>query len=299
MQAQNRIKLIVIVGPTASGKSELAVKLAKKLGGEIISADSRQIYKGLNIGTGKVPGRWVKNVSSKERPLVNWNFLYKDVPHYCIDFVDPKKTYTAAEFKKCAEGAIADITAHGKMPIIAGGTGFWIDAAVYDLNIPKAPPNPKLRKTLEKKDLKELLKILKKLDPRRAKNIEQKNPRRLIRAIEVAKALGKVPPVKKHFPYQVSWIGLKPNDLKKRITARVKTMLKKGLARETEKLLEKGVSKNRVREFGFEYRLSLDFLEKKLGRQQFLENLVRESLQYARRQMTWFKRNKKILWNLN
>ena len=291
-------KLIVIVGPTASGKSELAVKIAKKFNGEIISADSRQIYQDLDIGTGKVPGRWIKNVPSKERPLANWNFLYKGIPHHCIDFVSPKKTYNVAEFKKCAESAIADITARGKIPIVAGGTGFWIDTVVYDLNIPEVPPDNKLRGKLEKKSTRELLKLLIKLDPRRAKTIEQKNPRRLIRAIEIAKALGKVPELKRSSPYELLWIGVKPGDkvLHKKIHKRLLKRMREGIASEAKILRKKGLPWKRFYELGLEYKALADLLQKKLTAEETVIALEYAINDYARRQMVWFKKNKNIRW---
>lgn len=280
-------KLITIVGPTASGKSEYAIKLAKKINGEIISADSRQVYRGLNIGTGKVPGQWIKN-----------KFTYKKIPHYCLDFVSPKKTFTVAEYKKCAEIAIKDIASRQKTPILVGGTGFWVDTVVYGLNLPEVPPNPKLRQILERKTTGELLQILKKSDPRRAKTIEQKNLRRLVRAIEIAKALGKVPVLKKQENYDVTWIGLNPGTklLKTKIERRIAEMMKKGLLRETKKLLKRGVSRKRIEELGFEYKTALNFLDEKISRKEARQKLIRETLHYVRRQITWFKRNKKIKW---
>lgn len=280
------IPLIVIVGPTASGKSELAVKLAKKFKGEIISADSRQVYQELDIGTGKVSGKWKSF------------FIYKKIPHHCIDFVSPKKIYTVAEYKKCADTAIQDINNRGKIPILAGGTAFWIDTLVYDLNFPSVPPNLKLRKKLAKKTLQELLRMLEKLDPERARNIEQKNPRRLIRAIEIAKKIGKVPEIQKHSPYNTLWIGLIPSReiLSHSIKKRANRMIKEGLLEEIKKLIRKGVSKKRIKEFGFEYRAALDALEKKITRVELLNRLTQETLDYARRQMTWWKRNPEINW---
>ena len=125
MVMNKKISLIIIVGPTASGKSELAVRIAKKYKGEIISADSRQVYRALNIGTAKIKGKWKNNF-----------FLYKKIPHFCIDIASPKRVYTAAAFKKDAKSAIHAITARRHIPIIAGGSGFWIDALVYDIDLP-------------------------------------------------------------------------------------------------------------------------------------------------------------------
>ncbi len=282
---------MVIVGPTASGKSELAVRIAKKFKGEVISADSRQIYRNLDIGTGKVPGR----------RIIGSRTSYKGVPHHCIDFVSPKRTYTVAEYKKCAQKAISDIASRGKVPMLVGGTGFWIDAVVYDLDLPAVPPNPKLRKKLEKRNVTELLKMFQKLDPERAKTIEQKNPRRLIRAIEIAKTLGRAPKVKKRSPYTALWIGLtSPSETRSRkIRNRVEKMVKSGLVAETKKLLQDRVPQKRIREFGFEYRAALDYLQNGIDKERLRQRIVRDSIQYARRQMVWFKHNKEIHWVRN
>ncbi|QQG45061.1 MAG: tRNA (adenosine(37)-N6)-dimethylallyltransferase MiaA [Candidatus Sungiibacteriota bacterium] len=277
----SRQKLIVIVGPTASGKSELAVRLAKKFNGEIISADSRQIYRGLDIGTGKI--------SKKEM---------RGVPHHLLNVAEPKQQLTVVGFRRLAGQVVRGITSRGKIPIIVGGTGFWIDALIYNINLPTVPPNSRLRKKLVKKRPAELLKILQKLDPRRAKTIEQKNPRRLIRAIEVAKIMGEVPRLVKHSPYNVFWLGLRPSKtvLRRKIEARAATMIQKGLIKETKKLLRQGMSKKRIQELGFEYRGALSALEQKLPRSELLYYLVRYTLKYARRQMVWFRRNSKIHW---
>ena len=171
---KNRLpKIIAIVGPTASGKSDLAVKIARKYNGEIISADSRQVYRGLNIGTGKI---------TKHEML--------GVPHHLLDVADPKKRFTVADFKTLADKAIADISSRGKLPIICGGTGLYIDILTSGFVLPDVPPNPTLRKKLGQKTAAQLFVILKKLDPKRAENIDQTNSVRLIRAIEIAKVFG-------------------------------------------------------------------------------------------------------------
>ncbi|MBI3273769.1 MAG: hypothetical protein HYZ69_01355, partial [Candidatus Colwellbacteria bacterium] len=277
----NPLKLIVIVGSTASGKSELAVKIAEKFNGEIISADSRQIYRGLDIGTGKVTGAWshapvipadagIQGIKNKEsgfpikacpRPdrgsgMTKQNnrevFLYKNIPHHCIDCVSPKKIFTVAEYKKCAEAGIKDIAARGKLPIMAGGTGFWIDAVAYNMQFPRVPPNDALRKRLKKKSADKLFEMLKHSDPERAKTIDKKNPRRLIRAIEIALALGKVPRMMRASPYRILWIGLKksPEELKKKISARLRARIKQGMIREGERLRKQGISWKRLYELG-------------------------------------------------
>src|SRR3990167_3044528 len=283
-------KIIVILGPTASGKSALAVKMAKKINGEIISADSRQVYKGLDIGAGKI--------TKKEMG---------GIPHYCLDIVSPKKIFTVIDFKKCADKAIEKIFAKNKIPIIVGGTGLYIQAIVNNIVLPEVKPNWKLRKELEKKTTEEMFAILKKLDPARAKNIDAKNPRRLIRAIEIAKALGKIPNLAVKPPsWEFLQIGLKLPDeiLKKNIEKRIKKMLNPptggGLVAETKKLRNPpvggGLSWKRIYELGFEYKYPALFLQNKISKDEMLAKMLIENRQYSKRQMTWFKRDKRIKW---
>ena len=268
--SQHFKKIIVILGQTATGKSDLAVKIARKIGGEIISADSRQIYKNLDIGTGKITEKEMRNV-----------------PHHLLDVVKPKNRFTVAEYKKLAEEKIKEIIAKGKIPIMCGGTGFYIDAVTKGVILPQVPPNVKLRKSLQKKDSGQLFKILKKFDGRRAKNIDKKNKVRLIRAIEIAKTLGKVPKITEVKPmYKFIKIGLylPPDKLRKKVEKRVKGMFKNGLLKEIEKLKNSGISAKRLKELGFEYD------------NPNYEKVVKQTLKYAKRQMTWFKRDKEIKW---
>ena len=263
-------KVIVILGQTATGKSDLAVKIAKKMNGEIISADSRQVYKGLDIGTGKI--------TEKEM---------KGVPHHMLDIANPKKQFTVLEYKKLAEEKLEEILARGKTPIICGGTGFYIEAVTKGVIFPEVPPNFKLRKSLNEKLTLELLKILRKLDKRRAREVDPRNKVRLIRAIEIAKALGKVPEIKEiKSPYKFIKIGLYlPKDkLKKKIEKRMKKMFEAGLLNEIKKLKKLRITEKRLRELGFEYYHPT------------YEKVVRANLDYAKRQMTWFKRDKQIKW---
>jgi len=294
-------KIIVVVGPTASGKSEFAVKIAKKMGGEIISADSRQVYKNLDIGTAKVRGRWSFFPQETRKRLEYQDakvFLFKRIPHHCIDIVSPKKIFTVAEYQQCAKKAIDDITRRGKIPLLVGGTGFWIDATVYGLIFPKVPPNAQLRRRLEKKNANELFRLLQKLDPRRAKTIQSENPRRLIRAIEIAKTIGSTPRLKKKQAYQALWIGFNPpaKILEKKVTRRVIAMINNGFIKEVKNLLVDRVAIRRINEFGFEYRAALAYLKKKITRGELRNTLIRDTLHYARKQKQWFRRNKKIYW---
>jgi len=227
-------KIIVILGPTASGKSDIAVKLAKRFNGEIISADSRQVYKGLDIGTGKITRKEMKGVRHYLLDVVSLNRLRSG----------QAKQFTASEFVEKTNKTIVQIVRKNKVPIICGGTGFYIDALLGDKQIPEVPPNLKLREKLEKKPAGELFEILKRLDPGRAGNIDAKNPRRLVRAIEICKALGKVPKQISNFKSQISnqfqiiKIGIKVEDeeLKKRINERIEKWFKQGILKEVRNL---------------------------------------------------------------
>ena len=282
-------RIIVVLGPTATGKSELAVKLAKKYNGEVISADSRQVYKGLDIGTGKI--------TKKEM---------SGVPHHMLDVVHPKKTFTVAEWKIEADKKIKEIVSKGKLPILCGGTGFYIQAIVEGLVLPEVPPNTKLRKELTNKSSESLFLILKKLDPERAENIDAKNPVRLIRAIEIAKSLGKVPKIaNNNTPYEILQIGLdsKDADLKTKIKKRIDSRMKKGMLKESVNLNKNGLSFKRMESLGLEYRLLSELIQNKIDKNEFKLKLENEIWQYVKRQRTWFKRDKKIKWfeprNLN
>jgi tRNA dimethylallyltransferase len=273
-------KLLVILGPTATGKSDLAVKLALKHNGEVISADSRQVYKGLNIGTGKI---------TKEE--------MKGVHHWLLDVISPKETFTVVDWKKLTEEKIKTIFKRSKLPIICGGTGFYIQSVIDGITMPEVPANKTLRKKLENKNLPELLEILNKLDPRRFAEIDQKNPVRLIRAIEIATKLGSVPKInKKKVPYEILQIGLLPENIKEKIYKRLLLRIKKGMVEEAKKLHKKGLTWNRMRELGLEYRFLADFLENKITKEEFISKLEKEIFQYSKRQMTWFKKDKRIKW---
>ena len=289
---KNKPKILVILGPTATGKSDLAIKLAKKYNGEVISADSRQVYKGMDIGTGKI---------TKKEML--------EVPHYMLDIVHPKKVFSVSEWQKQTNKIIADILSRGKLPIICGGTGFYIQSIVDGIILPEVPPNEILRKKLEKKSLLELVAILNKLDSKRLKNIDSKNPVRLIRAIEIAKHLGKVPPLKsKNNNYKILQIGLTLSDdeLKTRIHKRLLSRIKAGMITEAKNLHNSGLSWKRMFSLGLEYRYESLLLQNKITKQEFVEKLNTEIWRYAKRQMTWFKRpahhslgeggDKKIKW---
>ena len=276
-------KIIVILGQTATGKSDFAVEVAKKINGKIISADSRQVYKGMDLGTGKV--------TKKEM---------EGIPHFMLDIVSPKnKTFSVSQFQKMANKKIKEILDKKNIPIVCGGTGYYIDSLINSLPFPEVLPNKKLRKELEAKDTTELFEILKKIDKDRAKNIDTKNRVRLIRAIEIAKELGKVPKLKKtQKEYETIKIGLTfpDKELKGRIYERLIKRIKKGMIKEVEKLHESGVSWKKLESFGLEYRYVSFYLQKKMTKEEMIEKLFSAIWHFAKRQKTWWKRDKEIIW---
>lgn len=279
-------KLIVILGPTGSGKSELSVKLAKKFRGEIISADSRQIYKEMDIGTAKI--------TKKEM---------QDIPHHLINIVRPNQGFTLAQFQKKAVKIIKQIQKNNKLPFLVGGTGLYIQSITDNLKIPKVKPDKKLREKLEKLTNQELCARLKKLDPEALKIIDIKNKRRLIRALEVC-LLTKKPFFlqKQKGPqlFNILQIGLKLNIkyLEQRISQRIEKMIRNGLIQENKKLLKK-YKPNLLALSGIGYQEIIPYLENKITLEQAKDLIKTHTRQYARRQITWFKKDKRIHWIKN
>ncbi|MFA5187997.1 MAG: tRNA (adenosine(37)-N6)-dimethylallyltransferase MiaA [Patescibacteria group bacterium] len=274
-------KILIIVGPTSSGKTSLSIKLAKKFNGEVISADSRQVYKGMNLGTGKVTKKEMQGIK-----------------HYLLDVASPKSRFSAAQFVKLGEKAIKEIQKKGKLPIICGGTGFYVDALIYGLPQTVAP-DWKLRQHLEKLSADALFMKLKKVDPVRAKNIDPHNKRRLIRALEIALKTGApMPPQSRTLRYNVLKIGVKRSnvELRKRIHNRLLARLKQGMVKEVGKLHKQGVSWKKMDDFGLEYRFISRYLKGELGKEEMQTQLETAIWHYAKRQMTWFKRDKEIYW---
>lgn len=281
---KNKADIFVIVGPTASGKTGLSIELAKRVAGEVISADSRQVYRGLDIGTEKVTEEEMQGV-----------------PHHCIDIASPRRAFSVAQWKRHAERALKGIVSRGHVPIVAGGSGMFVDTLMYDLHFPKVAPNASLRRRLHHKDTTSLLEILRSLDPKRAEHIEPENPRRLVRAIEIATALGSVPPLEYgESRYDARWIGLFPgmDVLERRIATRLDQALSRGLIEETARLsTELGLSRSRIDELGLEYRLVAAHLRGELSEAELREKMRIELRRYAKRQMTWFRRHEQIEWH--
>lgn len=282
-------KIIVITGPTASGKSAAAILLAKKFNGEIISADSRQVFIGMDLGTGKVS----KDTSSKD------GFYSEGVRHHLIDIAKPTDEFNVSHFKKAAEIAIAEIIKQGKTPIICGGTGFWIRALIDNVDLPKVKPDEKLRKELNKLSSIELFKQLKTLDPERAQNIDQNNKVRLIRAIEITKAIGKVPQIKKkksRFEVLKIAITLEKSALDAKIKKRLEERFTKGMIQEVQNLHNNGLSWEKLEAFGLEYRWIARYLQDKISLSEMKEKLFFDIVHYAKRQLTWLHKEKDLIW---
>ncbi len=325
-------KIIVVMGPTASGKSGVAIELAKKFGGEIISADSRQIYRGLDIGSGKVKrdkfedkiqdtrynnpayrqaGKQISisNIQKTKSKIQNTKktkaFYSEGIGHHLIDVAKPGEDFNVSHFKKLAEEKIQEILSRKKVPIICGGTAFWIDTLTKNSNIPEVAPDEKLRAKLALKSVEQLFTQLKKLDPVRASNIDSQNKVRLIRAIEICKVLGKVPQqssVTGHQSsekYQLLQIGIEVSReiLNAKIKKRLEERFSEGMLAEVANLHKKGISWRWLERIGLEYRWLSLFLREKVSENEMREKLYFAIIHYAKRQMTWLKRNPQIKWH--
>ncbi len=295
---KKRKKTIYIIGPTASGKSDLAIEIAHCCGGEIISCDSRQIYRHMNIGTGKEPGtlRTRKSYPSSTKKA----YFSGGIPHYLIDSHHPNTPFSAGKFVTQAARIREDIWARGKTPIICGGTMFWAQSLLEGMNdLPGE--NPALRKKLQSYRTQELLEKLRKTDKKRYTQIcekkEEKNRVRIIRALEILEECAEVPPLQKtdykklnkdNLIISLDWPREK---LKERIAHRLEKRLKQGMVQEVRHLHEKhGVSWKRIESFGLEYTWSKRFLKNEVDKTEFTHRLQASIWQYAKRQYTWITR---------
>ena len=269
-------KVIIIAGPTASGKTSLAIDIAKEKDGEVISADSRQTYTGLDLATGKI--------TPKEAD---------GIPHHLIDIRHPNDALTLHDWRELALAIIKDILARGKHPIVAGGTGFYLTALMQNTTLPNVPANPELRNSLKQLPIGVLQQKLKALDPERLAAIDKKNPVRLIRAIEVATALGRVPPIERQESlYDFEVIALLPDRgiLRESITKRLQTRLNAGMVEEIQHVHDDmGVSWERLEELGLEMRYVALYLQGKLTYEDMVLQLDTAIWHYAKRQYTWIK----------
>ena len=283
-------KLIVVLGPTACGKTSIATKLALKYKGEIVSADSRQVYLGMDIGTGKDLGDYkIGNVN---------------IPYHLTDVVDPRVEFNVAEYQKQAYEAIDDILSRGKNPFLVGGTGLYIDAVTRGYKFVAKNSKletKKIRKKLDKLSLNQLLIKLKKIDLSTYKTIDKKNRRRVQRAVEIFYETGitKSASLKSTLPdYDILFIGIKfpLEKIYSKIDKRLSDRIDEGMVREVKKLRKSGVSWKRLDDFGLEYRWVSRYLRGIVDYKESVEQLRLSIHRFAKRQLTWFKRNEDIMW---
>ncbi|MBO6180831.1 tRNA (adenosine(37)-N6)-dimethylallyltransferase MiaA [bacterium] len=280
-----KIKVIAVVGPTASGKSAYGIELAKEVNGEIISADSRIVYKGFDIGAAK---------PTKDE--------MQGIPHYLIDIVEPTFDYSAGLYKKQATDIINDISSRGKIPIIVGGTGLYTDILLKGFDLPDITPDKELRKNLEKFSAEELYAKLKEIDLKGAESIDSNDKKKIIRALEIIHLTGKTLEQargKSQSEYEIEWIGknFERDALYRRINNRVDKMLEMGLIEETKGLLSKyGRAYNIINTIG--YKEITAYLDGTLSLDESIELLKKNTRNYAKRQLTWFRKNQEIKWDV-
>lgn len=286
-------KLIVLCGPTGSGKTDLSLRLAKRFGGAIVSADSRQLYKEMTIGTAKPIGRW------------QWRgfrrvYIVEGIEHYNLDWLSPKKVFSAAEFKMRARKWIGRVLKQKQVPFVVGGTGLYIDALVDNLSFPKVVANQELRNELSQKSLEELLVQLDEVDPEAGAMIDRNNPRRVIRALEVSLLSGtpfSAQRIKGEKLYDVLYLGVSvpKEELDRRLDRRIDMMMEGCLVEEVRKLAKK-YPFSLPSMSGIGYREFEGFVKGEETLEQAIVKLKTDTRQYAKRQMTWFKRRNDIVW---
>lgn len=291
LNGRRKKPLVVLTGSTAVGKTSLSIQLAKTIGGEIISADSMQIYKKMNIGTAKI--------TSEEM---------EGVPHYLLNELDPEDEFNVVEFQCRAKRAMEQIYQNGHIPVVVGGTGFYIQALLYDIDFSRHEEEETLRKELEQLFLdrgKEYLyRELKRVDPEYAAAIHSNNIKRIIRALEYYLETGEKlsshneKQRKKSSPYCFAYfvLEMERSILYERINQRVDQMMDEGLENEVRKLWEEGYTKDLVSMQGIGYKEFFDYFENRISLRQVTENIKKDTRHFAKRQMTWFRREKEVLW---
>ena len=283
-------KVIVICGPTASGKTALSVELAKQIQSEIVSADSMQIYKDMNIGTAKPTEQEMQGIK-----------------HHLIDYVSPEKRYSVAEFKKDAKKAIKEIVAKGKTPIVVGGTGLYVDSLIYEIEYPEIEFDEQYRKQLEEqveqKGLNYLYNEAVKIDKEAMEKISPNDKKRILRVLEIYHATGKTKTEQEkesrkkevEFDYHVYAIDWEREELYDRINKRVDIMIEQGLVEEVEEVLRK-YKKFPTAMQGLGYKEVVEYLENKITKEEMIKKIKQETRRYAKRQLTWFRKNKQTIW---
>ncbi len=284
-------KVVVIVGPTASGKTALSIELAKKINGEIISSDSMQIYKDMDIGTAKV---------TKEE--------MQGIKHYLVDFVSPDCRYTVSDFKRDSENAIKEILQKGKIPIVVGGTGLYVNSLIYgieyqDMKLDEEYRNKLMEIAETEEGLKNLYEEANKIDPEATQKISSNDKKRIVRILEIYKATGKNKTQQEilsrqkgvDYDFKVFGIDMERSKLYERINLRVDIMLKQGLENEVKSLISK-YSEFPTAMQGLGYKEVVEFFEGKISHEEMIEKIKQESRRYAKRQLTWFRKNKETIW---
>ncbi|NLL82115.1 MAG: tRNA (adenosine(37)-N6)-dimethylallyltransferase MiaA [Tissierellia bacterium] len=284
-------KLFIIMGPTAVGKTSISIELARRLKGGIISADSMQIYKYMNIGTAKI---------TKDE--------MKDIPHYMIDIINPDEEFTVSNYKEMATNYIKEINCRNKLPIVVGGTGLYINSLVYNLNFTGVEPNEKIRERYEsiriEKGNQYLHRLLENIDQDSANRISINDTKRIIRALEIYEVTGKsMEEYNKNFrspneDYDLLMICLNVDRQKlyNRINTRVDLMIKEGLVNEVKSILDMGFDKNLISLQGIGYKEIIRYLENECTLDEAIEKIKQASRNYAKRQLTWFRRDNRIIW---
>ncbi len=283
-------KVIVICGPTASGKTALSIELAKKIDGEIVSADSMQIYKDMNIGTAKP--------TTEEM---------QEIKHYLIDFISPEERYSVADYKIDAKKAIKEIIKKGKTPIIVGGTGLYVDSLIYEIEYPNIEFDENYRKELEKQVQKEGLDKLyekaKQIDPQAIEKISKNDAKRILRVLEIYHATGKTKTQQEiesrkkevEYDYKVFALNWDREKLYQRINKRVDIMIEQGLIEEVKEISKK-YNKFPTAMQGLGYKEVVEYLEGNCTKEEMIEKIKKETRHYAKRQLTWFRKNKQTIW---
>ena len=291
MKQQEKKPLIILTGPTAAGKTSLSIELAKSIGGEIISADSMQVYKKMDIGTAKI------------RPEE-----MQGVPHYLIDELDPSEEFNVVAFVEKSKEAMKKIYAAGHIPIIVGGTGFYIQALLYDIDFSQHEDKESYRKELEQlakeKGKEYLYEILKKKDPEYSKITHCNNVKKVIRALEYYKETGKKlsehneEQRQKESPYNFAYFVLYHDreELYDRINRRVDLMMEEGLLFEVESLIKEGYTKNLVSMQGLGYKEFFDYFDGRMTLEDTVDKIKKDTRHFAKRQLTWFRREKEVIW---
>ena len=286
----NKPKVIVICGPTASGKTALSIELAKKINGEIVSCDSMQIYKDMNIGTAK--------------PTIE---EMQGIQHYLLDFVEPDKRYSVAEYKKDAETAIEEILSKGKIPIVVGGTGLYVDSLIYGIEYQDIPLDEEYRNKLEQianeKGLEVLYEKAKQIDEQAMQKISPNDKKRIMRVLEIYKATGKTKTEQEiesrknevKYDFKVFAINMDREVLYDRINKRVDMMIEQGLIEEVQTIIQK-YSEFPTAMQGLGYKEVVEYLNGKCSKEEMIEKIKMETRRYAKRQLTWFRKNKQTIW---